>query len=776
MDMDVTYSKQQLHDIDEFETQLHALQRGEIPEESFTAARLQLGIYGQRQPDKYMVRVKIPGGRLTRQQLTVIQQGLKQYSGIDFVNITTRQDIQFHFIELNDVPSLLRLLTTEGLTTREACGNTVRNITACSLAGICPNENVNVLPYVRGVMQHFLHHPLTQHLPRKFKMSFSGCATDCAQGLIHDLAVIAVRQKNRTGFKIMAGGGLGHKPHEAIVLEEFIEESRLLPCIEAVLNLHNRYSDRKMRAKSRIKFLVDKFGTLEFRDLYHEELLRTSAVLQALPVEEEWNTNFKKLPIVTGVPRQIVQQKQQGYVVVPVSVPLGDIGLLTLNKLLDVMTDYQLNEIRLGQDQNLLLPFVRLERQKSLQETLSNVGLSVAQEGDNVVTCPGNWTCRLGITSSRDAANILAQNGNDLRLRVSGCHNACAQPQTADIGLHGLAKRLFGKLVPYYRLHLGGDGSVGGKLGLSGPEIPTARINLAIARLEQTFNIDRSDGETFSQWVARKTVPFFSALLDDFIVVEPADLTYLVKDYGESGEFSVLPLGGGECAGVTQETVSAWIAEAKNEHTYCVSFINQNMLDSAIECCQNILRLTASSILHSRRIKGSNDLNQLADQLALLAYDQSKLIACFQELIHRLELEQKAMNKESLSKLFSDIYRWHETIVELEKNGKLDTTSDSGKKQKKEMPLVQVADFSYEALPSAFLNIKKLLARSKPGELVHIRIKSGNDSNTIIKDLRSLGYSSINQKESKSTNSLSLEVSNHMTNPSDRKKPIEEIM
>ena len=262
-----------------FEQTLRAFLDGRVDTDRFTAMRLQQGVYGQRQEGVNMVRIKLPGGRVTAAQLTAIAEGLERYARHDAVHITTRQDIQMHFVPLEHTPAVLRLLAGAGLTTREACGNTIRNITTCPLAGVCPREHVDVSRHLRGAVRHFLRNPLNQQLPRKFKISLSGCEADCAQGMTQDLGVVAARKDGRFGFKVLAGGGLGHKPRAAIVVEPFIEEKDLLLVMEAIVALHNRYSDRTRRAKSRIKFLVDRFGPEGFVAKYRAELARVKMAL-----------------------------------------------------------------------------------------------------------------------------------------------------------------------------------------------------------------------------------------------------------------------------------------------------------------------------------------------------------------------------------------------------------------------------------------------------------------------------------------------------------------
>src|SRR5581483_9787309 len=261
MDQDQSDTLTDWDELSRFEESVGAFLRGEMDPERFVGLRLQQGVYGQRQDGVHMVRIKLPGGRLNPAKLLAIAEGIERYAQHQIGHISTRQDIQLHYVPTERTPALLRHLAQAGITTREACGNTVRNVTLCPLAGVCPREHLDVSVHHQAAAKRFLRHPLTQHLPRKFKISFSGCESDCAQGMMHDLGIVAVRRADgEYGFKVMAGGGLGHKPHQAITIEPFLSARDLLPSMEAVIALHHRYSDRKRRAKARIKFLVDRFG------------------------------------------------------------------------------------------------------------------------------------------------------------------------------------------------------------------------------------------------------------------------------------------------------------------------------------------------------------------------------------------------------------------------------------------------------------------------------------------------------------------------------------
>lgn len=624
-------------EIDSYDQSLQDFFAQRMDNDRFTATRLQMGIYGQRQEGVNMVRVKIPGGRLIPMQLNAIADVLENYVPHGEAHITTRQDIQLHYVPLADTPAVMRHLAKGGLTTREACGNTIRNVTACPLAGICSREHTDISAHLNGVVKHFLRKPLNQLMPRKFKISFSGCESDCAQGMIHDLGVVAIRQGTRFGFKVLVGGGLGHKPREAIEVESFIEEKDLLLVIEAVLTLHNKYSDRSKRAKSRIKFLVDKFGADGFIEKYREELARVKEVLveQGYP-KGEWTGGMEESEVPgPGAPRALFAQKQAGLYVVPVSVRLGQLTPVQMRGIANILKQYDLPEVRTTQDQNLILVDVPRENIVEIQSALANLGLGLPQAGDNVVACPGTSTCRLGITSSPTVGGKLSGGSDDLRIRVSGCHNGCAQPESGDIGIYGEGKRMFGKLVPHYQMYFGGNGMVNGGLAFKGPSVPSARIELAVERVKSAYAADREMGETFFNWTRRVGQSYFAELLVDLVEVKQEDLQSVLRDHGQRDDFKVLQLGGGECAGAKQQQIGTAFFDAANERNYRNALKFQRKFKESAKCAEEIVRLISQGLTqlvggqkYESLIEQAEELQRvlptqpnLSQQLAKLARD-----------------------------------------------------------------------------------------------------------------------------------------------------------
>jgi len=630
----------------------------DLDAERFTALRLQQGVYGQRQEGVNMVRIKLPGGRLDPARLAAIAEVAEKHVPQQVTHITTRQDIQLHHVPLAETGAVLRRLAEDGVTTREACGNTIRNITACPLAGACPREHTDVTAHLDGAVAHFLRNPLNQQMPRKFKVSFSGCEADCAQGLIHDLGLVATRRGEQTGFTVLAGGGLGHKPHEAITVAEFIEEQELLPAMEAVVTLHNKYSDRTKRAKSRIKFLVDRFGEAGFVARFEEEFARTRAALagKAAP-RGEWRAAARGPVPGPGAPRVFFAQKQAGLHVVPISAPLGQLAAAQLAGLAALLGEFGLDDVRTTQDQNLIVLNVPATQISSLAARLGELGLKTPQAGDNVVTCPGASTCRLGITTSMHVAPKLSGGRHDLRIRVSGCHNGCAQPESGDIGIYGEGKRQHGKLIPHYQMYFGGDGtSACGAIALKGPSIPAARIEQAVVRVQKAYDEERVKGERFFGWAQRQGAARFQSLLADLTQVSRFELAKLARDHGDAADFRVVSLGGGECASATDVAIGRAFFDAAHERGYREAFVFQRKLEDAAACAEAQLRLVGEGLAGFLGGAKSKELADIGAVLQGLTFAEAlgerlgRIAEALTGLVEAAEAEVRH--------LFAEIDRW----------------------------------------------------------------------------------------------------------------------
>jgi len=606
-----------LEEIDRLEQSIQTFIEGRIDPDRFTAVRLQQGVYGQRQDGVNMLRIKIPGGRLNADQVEAIADVTESFSQRGIAHVTTRQAIQVHFIPLAKMPSAMRRLAQVNMTTRVACGNTVRNMSACALSGVCPKEHVDVAAHIDGATQHFLRNPLNQQMPRKFKISFSACESDCAQSLLHDAGVVAVEKDGQHGFMVKAGGGLGHKPRESIVVEEFIPERELLFSLEALVTLHNKYSDRTKRAKSRIKFLVERFGVDGFLGKYREEFERTKQALADQPYPKgEWREQTGQQAPGSGAPRKLFAQRQAGLYVLPIALPIGDVTPVQLRGIAALLRAHGLDEVHTTQDQNLIILNVPENKLGLLRSGLAELGLHEPVSGDNVVACPGTSTCRLGITASTVLGPQLSGGKADLRIRVSGCHNGCAQPETGDIGIYGEGKRMHGKLVPHYQMYFGGNGMGGGELALKGPSLPVARVKQAIARVQQA-HLESGEANFFA-WVRAQQPDYFKQLLADLAEVKAGELHTVMQDYGEASDFRVLQLGGGECAGASQVLIGANFFEAAHEREYRNALVFQRKFDEAAQCNEAILRLLGSGLAQLLGGVRLDDLDKLAAQLQQL--------------------------------------------------------------------------------------------------------------------------------------------------------------
>ena len=665
-----TQNLSDLEEISRFEQAIASFSEGGIDPDRFTAIRLQQGVYGQRQQGVNMLRAKIPGGRLTAAQLEAVAEVTAEFSQHRIAHLTTRQSIQIHNIPLVRMPAAMRVLSEVGMTTREACGNTIRNMTACPLAGVCPKEHVDVATHVDGATLHFLRNPLNQQLPRKFKISFSGCEADCAQSLLHDCGVIAVKQDGKPGFRIRAGGGLGHKPRESIVVEEFIPEHELLFAMEALVTLHNKYSDRTKRAKSRIKFLVERFGAEGFIAKYREEFDRTRQALADQPYPQgEWRTASVGDAPGQGAPRQPYAQRQDGLFVFPIALPIGDVKAEQLRGIAVLLRELGLDEVHATQDQNLAVFNVPKQTLDVLRGGLALLGLGEPVAGDNVVSCPGTSTCRLGITSSTVLGPLLSGGRADLNIRVSGCHNGCAQPETGDIGIYGEGKRLHGKLVPHYQMYFGGSGVNGGALALKGPALPAARIKAAIERV-QVAHLDSGE-QSFFVWARKQEPEYFKALLADLAEVKAEELQSVMHDFGDKTDFRVLNLGGGECAGASQVLIGANFFEAAHEREYRNALVFQRKYIEAAQCNESILRLLGSGVAQLLGGARQEDLKVLAQQLNLLAPEEiaAEFAHAAQELANGEEADVDAVAAASAK---VDAWTVKVAAFATEKDGQLD--------------------------------------------------------------------------------------------------------
>ena len=559
-------------DIERFREQAHAFLAGQINDDQFRPHRLRRGIYGQRQAGVQMIRTKVPGGLLTAAQMRKLAFIADEYGG-QKGHLTTRQNVQFHFVPLRQVPDVLHALADVRLTTREACYNTVRNVTACPLAGLHPEEPFDVQPYARRLAFAFLHKELTDNLPRKFKVAFSGCPEDCVATAINDVGLRAVIRDGRRGFRMTVAGGLGPLPTEARVLHEFIPAGEVVRHVEAVIRVFSRHGNRNNKNKARLKFVLRERGFEWLRDAIAEEyenILRDGGIPMPQEVPEGFGGfqpqppplgSGRSLPIFEPAARGLAEwretnvqpQKQAGYSIVTVKVPQGNLTGEQMRGLAGLSERAGDGSLRFTMNQNVVLAWVPSTALNRVYGALGDLGLagSRANEISDVTTCPGAYSCNLALTKAMGLgaaiAEVVRQDADKqvraLQIRVSGCPNSCGQHWIGDIGFYGNARKIEGREVPYYLMLLGGSQL---EFGVAIQSLPARLAPAALLRVLAHFKANRQDGEPFRQYVLRHKVETFRKLTAD--LVKPAELSpEMYKDWGDEVDYS-LELGRGECA------------------------------------------------------------------------------------------------------------------------------------------------------------------------------------------------------------------------------------
>jgi len=574
-------------EIDRFRRVLTAYQAGDVEEALFRRFRLQHGIYGIRnQTGIQMVRVKIPFGRLTSRQLEMLSHVADTYAN-GHGHVTTRQDLQFYYISLEQVADLLAALGSVGLTTRESSGNVVRNVTADPLAGVAPDEVFDVRPYANGIARFFLRNPICQNMGRKFKIAVSGSSTDRAYAQIHDIGAIAriaeVNGRLLRGFDIFIGGGLGANPRLAQRLEAFTPEDQLFVTIEAVIRVFDRLGERQNRSKARLKFMVAKLGVDVFRELvFQERSVLPMVNAHIYPRFDDahigWVEPRHPAEKISGknqfpgedeedfqrwLTTNVVKQKQDGYAAVFVTAPGGDISAPQFRALAEISRRFAGGEVFTTITQNLVLRWIPEQALSDLYRALQEIGLgaSGAHRLPDVVACAGAETCNLGITTShrlgleirrrlgQQLENYLAADLKGVDIKISGCPNACGHHHIAAIGFHGGARRINGLVVPHYRIFLGGRASGNQTvLGTLVTLIPARNVPAAVERLIERFRAGRHAGETFLAWIDRVGPRSLKNAFEDLqSLPDPEESPEVYRDWGQDTAF-VLETGEGECA------------------------------------------------------------------------------------------------------------------------------------------------------------------------------------------------------------------------------------
>jgi sulfite reductase beta subunit-like hemoprotein len=581
--------EEQMRDIARFEIAIEQFLKGDISDDVFRVMRLNNGVYGQRQGGtNQMIRIKLPAGSITPEQFDLMADLSVEYSR-GWGHITTRQNIQFHYVDLRDVPKVMRRIADVGLTSREACGDTVRNVMACHLAGACPYEKIDVTPWAEATFRHFVRNPLGQRLPRKFKVNFSGCSTDCGQAMFNDVGVVATTRTHEDGsiepgFRIYIAGGLGATPHPALALEDFTSREDLLPTIEAALRVFEQTGNRDNKLRARLKWVVDQLGIDEVRR-------RVIKIRHTLPASSTWPGGIPPEVIAAGDAAagrlaegeisqvgqgvrvelnssdpfrrwenaSVIRGAANGTVSAVAYAALGDITADQFRGLAAIQRHFQ-SDVRLTNRQNVVFRGLQPDQMRELYDRLDAIGMARpgAELARDVVACPGADTCNIAVTQSRGLANAIGEKLEEeglaevggVRINISGCTNSCGQHHASDIGFFGAERRAHGKSLPGYQMLLGGYvGEEQIHFGEKALRLPAKNAPEGAARVIRRFNDERSAGETFQGWLARSggATAVAEGLRDLDNVPEPDAAPDFFVDYGETGPFSG-EVGDSECA------------------------------------------------------------------------------------------------------------------------------------------------------------------------------------------------------------------------------------
>ncbi|HZT70958.1 MAG TPA: nitrite/sulfite reductase [Terriglobia bacterium] len=672
-------------ELDIFEAEINLRKMGKLDERVFMETRLRRGAYGQRydngerhdgkkvQKMAYprpeltkgpntlwdapgMQRIKIPGGGLNAAQLETLADLAEEYSD-GIAHITTRQDVQLHYVHIEDTPTIMRRLAAVNITTREACGNSVRNVTTCPYAGVCPDEVFDVTPYTKALSRFLLGHPDTQNFGRKFKPALSGCSQHaCALVNLHDLGLIAAtRTENgveKRGFAVYVGGGLGAVPYQAKLLDPFVPLEEILPLAQAISRVFARLGEKKNRNRARMKFLVQDLGIEKFRELVQEER-------KALEPDPRWTTyireaeQYREEPLRPagrlpegGSPEfqqwfrtNVRRQRQEGYVVATVTLPLGDITARQLRALADIVRRFTNETVRTTVEQNFVIRWVSESDLPELYEALQAAGLGAPGAGSivDIVSCPGTDTCKLGISSSRGLAaelrKRLAEKSfqmdeavKNLHIKISGCFNSCGQHHLADLGFYGVSRKMAGLAVPHFQVVLGGEWEHNaGSYGLPVAAVPSKNIPEVVVRLTERYVADRRSGESFKDFIKRIGKGEIKKLLED-LTRPPADQRdrSFFRDWGDPREYTLDDMGIGECAGEVISSSDFDLAAAERQLFEAQVALEKGEIEKAGRTAYQSMLSAAKALVKTELESVPNDPDRIVGEFRKRFYDTQK--------------------------------------------------------------------------------------------------------------------------------------------------------
>ena len=697
----VSTSKQAIveKDIIELGQKIQAFKEGTLAEDKFKALRLARGVYGQRQQGVQMIRIKLPFGKVTPTQLRRICEVSDEYS-TGKLHITTRQDIQIHYVSLDRTPQLWADLEKDDITLREACGNTVRNVTASAIAGIDKNEPFDVAPYADLIYRYFLRKPFGQELGRKIKIAFSSSEEDDAYTFIHDFGFIPkIKNENGIeikGFKVLVGGGLGAQPFLAHVAFDFLPASEIIPFMEASIRIFDRYGERNSRNKARMKYLIGKLGIDEFVRLVQleskavqynpevdfilfEQQLDYQTPENSISIENILNQS-NDLSFNEWLKTNVIEQKQTGFFAVYVKVQLGDFTTEQARLLATITEKYASNDIRFTIDQSLLLKFVKSQDLVELYTALKAIGLGDSGYNSlaDVTACPGTDTCNLGISNSTTVAKVIEDliraeypelvYEQSIKIKISGCMNSCGQHGLAHIGFHGSSMKVEKSTLPALQVLLGGgkSGDGVGRIAEKVIKLPSKRVLDIIRTLLNDF-FENQREENFNEYYDRQGNKYFYDILKPL-----ADLSTIKEedfiDWGNEEKFKT-EIGVGECAGVIIDLVATLIYDAEEKLNNAKSTLENGAFADSLYHSYSAGIHAAKAILIENKVHCNTHAGIIADFDKHLAsqfgFDEVNTFADFIQQI----------NQEKASQAFANAY--HQKVDRF-----VNEVSEKTKKQK----------------------------------------------------------------------------------------------
>ena len=659
-------------DIIELERKIHQFKGGEVDEEKFRSLRLARGVYGQRQQGVQMIRIKLPYGKVSSNQLLRIADVSDEYSR-GRLHITTRQDIQIHYVDLERTPELWAQLEKDKVTLREACGNTVRNVTASETAGIDVDEPFDVSPCAQAVFEYFLRNPIGQEMGRKFKVSFSASDADTGLSYMHDLGFIAKVKDGERGFKVMLAGGLGSQPRHADELYSFLPTDKIIPLMEGVIRVFDRYGERKSRAKARMKFLLKDIGLDGFKKLLEEEQLAIPHKTYPINIEDypEVKVAEVETPKASIEDQEafeqwksanLVPQKQEGYFAIGIKVLLGDFYTDKARELAKLVQDYAAGEIRLSLRQNILIPYVKEELVPFFYQELKKLGFAEAgyNKALDITACPGTDTCNLGIASSTGIADELERvikaeyphyiKNPDVVIKISGCMNACGQHNMAHIGFQGMSVRTKDKLVaPALQVLLGGGNFGDGKARFADKvaKIPSKRGPQALRLILDDFEAN-GNGASFTDYYEEKGQHYFYDFLKPLTDVDNLTQEDFI-DWGNLEKYKK-EIGIGECAGVIVDLVATLFFESQEKIENAEEAINEGKWAASIYYSYQSIVNSAKALLTAEKVKVNTHASIIRD-FDKLYVEEGKI--AFEGGIGEVALQ---LNKNEPSEAFAKSY------------------------------------------------------------------------------------------------------------------------